>query len=99
VIYQVALEGFNLESIGGRYVWHEDSLYDSGTPVTTADYGEYPIAGKSIQNKDHAYLSLSSAGKKIIYCPGRVSPPTSKATWYITLGPDGDFRQGDLSSN
>ncbi len=94
----IALEGFNLEEWDGtRYVWHPKSLFTSGTPVTTVNYGEYPITSKSIQNGDHAYLSASPVGKKIIYCPGVELPPTSKATWYITLGTDAVFRQGDLS--
>ena len=107
----VALTFSTLLTPGGKYEFHPDSLLTAGTPITQlgnpSDTENWVIHGTSIQNKDHAYVQITSNGYKIIYCPGVVQPPSSKATWELKFGPSTNdlgtsggnppsFRWGDI---
>ena len=48
--------------------------------------GDYGIQGRSIQDEDKAIYRFSNSTQgTIIYCPGVIPPPTSKATWEVQV--------------
>ena len=82
----ILAEGLITRQIGTKYAWHPQSLFTSGTPEILMNEGDYGIQGRSIENEDKAIYRFSNSTQgKIIYCPGVIPPPTSKATWEVQV--------------